>query len=266
MAIEIRYSKSRTAFRLVIPDQSVSLSPFTGLIGPSGAGKSTFVRALSGPWDGMKFNDTSGARQLSAQSKQGGDPWWHPRAWKARALRDDMPTNANMVRERFGAAQGKVLAVHQDPLVGCMPWLTLGGHHRLLRRLCDSNHALAFESHLGALGIDFAYYRDVAPDRLSGGQQRRLTLALALSFEPQLLVIDEALGSLDPKSVEKVMLHLTGLLKERDFKILLVSHDLYTLATHTSASLVVRGGEIGLVERFAASELEWLNCLRGEFL
>jgi energy-coupling factor transport system ATP-binding protein len=63
--------------------------------------------------------------------------------------------------------------------------------------------------------------RSRSPSALSGGQQRRLALAVALAIRPELLVLDEPLGGLDPTGTREVLRALGALRRETAAAILL---------------------------------------------
>ncbi|GAB2021786.1 cell division ATP-binding protein FtsE [Pseudolactococcus yaeyamensis] len=62
------------------------------------------------------------------------------------------------------------------------------------------------------------------PDELSGGERSRLALAMALTTEPQVLLLDEPTANLDPKMSEQVLSFLE-LLNAQGLTIVLVTHD-----------------------------------------
>lgn len=63
--------------------------------------------------------------------------------------------------------------------------------------------------------FDLADLRTQAPERLSGGQQRRLALAAVLAMQPSLLVLDAPLGGLDPQGRSEVLAALQQLRQQR---------------------------------------------------
>ncbi len=72
------------------------------------------------------------------------------------------------------------------------------------------------------------------PRRLSGGEAQRVSVALALANEPDLLLADEATGALDSANATHVMDLILGASRERGLTVLLVSHspELAALAQH----------------------------------
>jgi putative ABC transport system ATP-binding protein len=72
--------------------------------------------------------------------------------------------------------------------------------------------------------VGLADRADEDPDRLSGGEQQRVALARALIHEPTVLLADEPTGNLDAETGEQVMQLLTGLVRERNATMVLVTH------------------------------------------
>ena len=68
------------------------------------------------------------------------------------------------------------------------------------------------------------------PAELSGGMVKRVALARALSLEPELLVLDEPTAGLDPDLADNFVKLLGILQKDLGFTVVMVTHDLDTLA------------------------------------
>ena len=68
------------------------------------------------------------------------------------------------------------------------------------------------------------------PSELSGGMIKRVALARALSLEPELLVLDEPTAGLDPDLADNFVKLIRMLQKELGFTVVMVTHDLETLA------------------------------------
>lgn len=175
---------------------------FVGVIGRSGAGKSTLLRMINRlvePSAGrIRYGDTEVTSLRGKALLQ----------WRARAA---------MVFQQFN-------------LVGRLDVMTnviLGRLHEMgrLRALAglwtDADRAVA----LTALEqFDIADLAAQRADSLSGGQQQRVALARALAQEPQWILADEPIASLDPRNTHIVMEALARLNREFGLTVLCNLH------------------------------------------
>jgi osmoprotectant transport system ATP-binding protein len=75
-------------------------------------------------------------------------------------------------------------------------------------------------------GLDFEEFRRRYPWQLSGGQRQRVGLARALGTDPQVLLMDEPFGALDPLTRAEMQTMLLGLMERVKKTVVLVTHDL----------------------------------------
>ena len=81
-------------------------------------------------------------------------------------------------------------------------------------------------------------------DKLSGGEQQRVLMALALKPNPELLLLDEPAAGIDFKDQESFYHLIARINKERNVTILLVSHDLSIVYKHAHHVLCLQDGRI----------------------
>jgi ABC-type nitrate/sulfonate/bicarbonate transport system ATPase subunit len=120
--------------------------------------------------------------------------------------------------------------VFQEPRL--VPWLTVLENLLLVgdATLEDRARRLLTEVELGGNAQSY-------PGQLSGGMQRRVALARALLVEPQILLLDEPLGSLDPALENRMMQLLGAYWQQYRPTVLMVTHDLYQAARLSSRIL-----------------------------
>lgn len=183
---------------------SVGRGEFVGVIGRSGAGKSTLLRMLnrlqdpsSGSirWQGQEVTALRGAAL---------------RAWRARCA---------MVFQQFNLSPR--LDVLTNVLVGRL-------HHvpawrALLRFWPEQERAVALSA-LEQLGLGAQAAQRAGS--LSGGQQQRVAIARALVQQPDIILADEPVASLDPRNAEVVMQALAAINQRHGITVLCNLHSL----------------------------------------
>lgn len=71
----------------------------------------------------------------------------------------------------------------------------------------------------------FNHARDTSCTHLSGGERQRVFLAIALSFQPKVLMLDEPTAALDEKTAHQLFHNLTAFCKEHQMTMLAITHD-----------------------------------------
>jgi phosphonate transport system ATP-binding protein len=182
----------------------IARGSFVGVIGRSGAGKSTLLRLLN------RMIDPSCGRIVY----DGVDVT----ALRGKALRD-WRTRCAMIFQQFNLV-GR-LDVLTNVLMGR---LNRTSSHRALLKLWDAqDKALA----LSALDqFDMAGLAAQRAEQLSGGQQQRVAIARALVQEPDIILADEPIASLDPRNTRLVMDALARINREYGITVICNLHSL----------------------------------------
>lgn len=85
--------------------------------------------------------------------------------------------------------------------------------------------------------------RNHDPSRLSGGQKQRVAIAGILAFKPSVIVLDEALVMLDPKSRRELLTTLRQLQEKENITIISITHDMNE-AAHADRVIMLESGRI----------------------
>ncbi len=92
-------------------------------------------------------------------------------------------------------------------------------------------------------------FRERRPDQLSGGQQQRVGLARALAARPQLLLLDEPFGALDPLTRDRLQQSFLDIRRELALTCVFVTHDMVEALLLGDRIAVLREGELVQVGR-----------------
>jgi len=161
--------------------------------------------------------------------------------------------------ERLQELRGDAIAmVFQDPLSALHPLLRVGAQvaeavraHRDVSRASARARALEL---LEQVALPDARRRlDAYPHELSGGMRQRVTIAMALANEPQVLLADEPTTALDVTIQAQILALLRRLRDELGMAMVLITHDLGVAAETADEIAVMYAGRI--VERAPAGEL-----------
>jgi len=81
-------------------------------------------------------------------------------------------------------------------------------------------------------------------DALSGGQQQRVAIARALMQQPELILADEPVASLDPALRHSVMRHIEALNRDEGLTVLCSLHDIDLVARYATRLVALRDGRL----------------------
>ncbi len=192
-----------------------------GLVGESGSGKSTLVRCI------MNLIRPSAGKIYY----QGIDIWDKKQFQENRkhlqtARQIIFQDSTSSLNQRM-----KVADIISEPMVihGVTP---PRGSHRA---------EAAFQLHY--VGLD-ASYLDKYPPELSGGMRQRVAIARSLSMEPEFLVADEPVSSLDVSIQAQILNLFRHLQEEHGFTFLFIAHDLAVVRYLCGRAAVMYHGKI----------------------
>ncbi|WP_298990543.1 ABC transporter ATP-binding protein [uncultured Pseudokineococcus sp.] len=176
-------------------DMEVSRGELVALVGPSGCGKSTTLRMVN-----RLIEPTSGRIVLD------GD--------------DVTDVSAVELRRRIG------YVIQQ---VGLFPHLTVGDNVATVPRLLGWDKQRRRErvaEMLDLVGLPAGTYADRYPHELSGGQQQRIGVARGLAADPDVLLMDEPFGAVDPIARDRLQGEFRRIQSELHKTVLFVTHDI----------------------------------------
>ena len=173
----------------------------TAILGKSGSGKSTLLNLISG-----------------IDAPDSGQIWV-----------DGQDLTALSERERTFFRRARIGFVFQ--FFNLIPTLTVGENVSLPLELNHVPRPQAQEKAQALLEkVGLRDRWNTFPEKLSGGEQQRVALARALVHDPLLILADEPTGNLDEETGAQVMSLLTGLTRERNRTLLLVTHSVEAAA------------------------------------
>lgn len=193
-------------------DLAIPRGQVVALLGPNGAGKTTTVEIL----EGIRRPSGGQVEVLGADPAKAGE------AWKARVgivLQSWRDHARWRVHELLEVIAAYYVPFATDQVV--RPWPTA----ELLDR------------------VGLADSRDMRIDRLSGGQRRRLDIAVGLVGRPELLFLDEPTTGLDPKGRRDIH-DLLGDVADLETTILMTTHDLDEAEKVADRILILAAGRI----------------------
>lgn len=167
----------------------------TVLVGPSGCGKTTtmkLVNRLEEPTDGTVYYDGTDVQDLQAT---------------------ELRRQIGYVIQNIGLFNHMTVGENAATVPELEGWDK--------ERIADRVDEL-----LNLMGLPAEEYRDSYPTELSGGQQQRVGVVRSLAANPDVMLMDEPFGALDPITREKLQDEFLDIQKEIDTTIIFVTHDI----------------------------------------
>lgn len=197
-----------SGFSLAVPSRQITV-----LMGLSGSGKTTLLQMVN-----RMVSPTSGSITIDGQDVSGMDPV--------------------KLRRSIGYVMQEV---------GLLPHKTILENVELIALISGQSKQEARANStemLHLVGLNESFF-DRYPAQLSGGQQQRVGVARALAIKPNILLMDEPFGAVDPIVREELQAELIRIQRELSLTIIFVTHDRHEalrLADHLV--LLSAGGHI----------------------
>lgn len=169
-------------------------------------------------------------------------------------LDKDITGEVGFYDEREVKVEGKYGFVFQESRL--LPWFNVE------ENICIHGKNRDIESYLEMIGLK--EYRYSYPEELSGGMAQRVSIARALSYEPDTLFMDEPFSALDYFTRRQLQKELLKIYKKTEIGIVFVTHNLDEALTLAHRILVIRDGKISefTVEKNFPREIEDMELVK----
>jgi phospholipid/cholesterol/gamma-HCH transport system ATP-binding protein len=201
-AIELRNIRFSFGRDIILDDVSLSVKPGETLvlIGPSGQGKSTLLKLMAGLIQPSKGEVSIEGRELKKLTDED---------------REELAKKIGMLFQK-NALFDSLTSVENV----AFPLREVAGE-----KVNEAQAIKTAEKFLEAVGISHA--RDLLPDEISGGMQKRLGIARALALEPQIVFYDDPTAGLDPITSRKIVQLIIELRKKSKSTVVAVTNDMH---------------------------------------
>lgn len=202
-------------------DLTIRKGEFALIIGSNGSGKSTILNLIAG----------------TLKSDEG-----------------DVSIDGKSIGKLEDYKRSKWIArIFQDPLAGTAPELSIAENFRLasLRTKkkglnIGTNQAFknGLREQISQLGLGLENKVDQSMGSLSGGQRQALTLLMATLDETKLLILDEPVAALDPKTASVIMELANDLIRRKNLTAIMVTHSMKDVKEYGDRLIMLKTGKI----------------------
>jgi peptide/nickel transport system ATP-binding protein len=248
LAVEFRIDETTRLSVLRGISFDVPAHASVALVGESGSGKSVTALAIMGLLPKENARVHAGSKIL----------------YEGKNLLDAAPAEIRRLR---GA---EISMIFQEPMSSLNPVFSVGfqlaevmREHLGLGRGAARTRALELLTEVGLAEPEARL--DAYPFQLSGGEQQRIMIAMAIACEPKLLIADEPTTALDVTVQRQILDLIAGLRARRRMSLLFITHDLALVREIADHVVVMRDGEIreqsGVEQIFAAPRDAYTRAL-----
>jgi molybdate transport system ATP-binding protein len=209
----------RKTFNLEI-DLNIPAQGVTAIYGASGSGKTSLLRCIAG-----------------LEKVKGCELKFRDQVWQDR--KKFVPTHQRAIGYVFQEAS-------------LFPHLTAGANLAYaLKRACPGKALTTLDEVVELLGL--LTLLDQYPDQLSGGERQRVAIARALLINPQLLLMDEPLASLDHQRKQELLPYLERICHQFNVPVIYISHSLWEVSLLADHIVMLDAGKVTKSENFLAA-------------
>jgi peptide/nickel transport system ATP-binding protein len=221
--LSVHFSRSGKLMRAVDGvSLHVAAGETLGLVGESGSGKTTIGRAL--------------LRLLPEANTQ----------WQG-AIRYQGTDLASLSRAAMRGMRGRMQMIFQDPVSSFNPRRTIEdivAEGLVIQGVPRAERRTRVEAALADVGFALADVAGRKPHQFSGGQCQRIAIARALAVQPDLIVCDEPVASLDVSVQAHVINLLRDIREARRLAMIFISHDLAVVKNVSDRVAVLYMGKV----------------------
>ena len=199
----------------------VKAGDYVTIIGSNGAGKTTLLNIIAGVFPPEKGRIVINGEEVTGLSEH--------------------------IRARH------IGRVHQDPKIGTggklsieenLAFALLRGERRSLRRALNDSRRAMFRSVLAPLGLGLENRLGTLVGTLSSGQRQAIALTMATMSNPALLLLDEHVANLDPRTAQ-VVFDLTEMIISREkLTTLMITHNMECALRYGNRLIMMHRGKI----------------------
>lgn len=185
---KIYKGKKKDTLAIDHTDFEILENEFVSIVGPSGCGKSTLLRMIAGLDDISEGSIVLDEKELTGP----------------------------------GADRGVVFQSYS-----LFPWMSVEDNIKFglkIKKLPNSEIDKVVNRHLEEVGL--TKFRKSLPKELSGGMKQRVAIARALANSPEILLMDEPFGALDPQTKAKMQLLMRKIWQKERTTIIFITHDI----------------------------------------
>lgn len=223
--LTIGYSKKNPLVE--IPRLEISSGEIIAITGPSGVGKTTLIRTISGLVRPLKGKVSLFGQPFGVRPKRG---------------------SLGYIPQRLGLVRHA--SVFHNVMLGAR-----AGNSGPYSIFPNSKIRDSCLDSIRRMGLSEKLYEPIR--RLSGGQQRRVAIARAISQSPKIILADEFLSELDEKTLEMVKTEVVEFVRNESSTLIVVEHDVSRAKSIADRMLVIDDGRVNpFISRTTALEVK----------